>query len=116
MQFVISDGEIKDGAAGFSAGQKQLLGLARAILHKTKLIIMDEATSSVDLQTETTLLQVVNDVFKDSTVLTIAVRSKHFPCTVKIRYLNADFFIILASFRYNYRRGSCACTRRRAFG
>ena len=67
------DAEVKDGGSGFSAGQKQLLGLARAILHKTKLVIMDEATSSVDFATETMLLQVVSDVFKDSTVMTIAV-------------------------------------------
>jgi len=64
---------VKDGGSTFSAGQKQLLGLARAILHNSKLVIMDEATSSVDLATERILLQVVKDVFKDSTVLTIAV-------------------------------------------
>lgn len=57
----------------FSAGEKQLLALARAILHKSKVVIMDEATSSVDVGTERTLLQVVKEVFKDSTVLTIAV-------------------------------------------
>jgi ATP-binding cassette subfamily C (CFTR/MRP) protein 9 len=68
------DADVKDGGSNFSAGQKQLLGLARAILHKSKLIIMDEATSSVDLATERTLLGVVKEVFKDSTVLTIAHR------------------------------------------
>ena len=70
------DQVIKDGGASFSAGQKQLLGLARAIIHKSKVVVMDEATSSVDLATERTLLQVVKDVFKDSTVLTIAVSEK----------------------------------------
>ena len=70
---ILLDADIKDGGSSFSAGQKQLLGLARAILHNSKVVIMDEATSSVDLATERILLQVVKDVFKDSTVLTIAV-------------------------------------------
>ncbi|CAG7720775.1 unnamed protein product [Allacma fusca] len=68
------DENIKDSGAAFSAGQKQLLGLARAIIHKSKVVIMDEATSSVDLATERTLLEVVKEVFKDCTVLTIAHR------------------------------------------
>ncbi|CAL8071482.1 unnamed protein product [Orchesella dallaii] len=68
------DADIKYGGESFSAGEKQLLALARAILHKSKVVIMDEATSSVDLGTERTLLQAVKDVFKDSTVLSIAHR------------------------------------------
>ncbi|ODN02369.1 ATP-binding cassette sub-family C member 8 [Orchesella cincta] len=66
--------DIKYGGEAFSAGEKQLLALARAILHKSKVVVMDEATSSVDLGTERTLLQAVKHVFKDSTVLSIAHR------------------------------------------
>jgi len=51
-----------------------LLALVRAIVHKSRVVIMDEATSSVDIGTERTLLTVVKNAFKDSTVLTVAVR------------------------------------------
>lgn len=43
-------------------------------MHKSRVVIMDEATSSVDIGTERTLLTVVKNAFKDSTVLTVAVR------------------------------------------
>lgn len=67
------DADIRYGGDCFSAGEKQLLALARAILRKSKIVILDEATSSVDVTTERTLLEVVKDVFSDSTVLTVAV-------------------------------------------
>lgn len=57
----------------FSSGQRQLIALSVAILGPSRVLVMDEATSSVDADTEQTILSVVAKVFKESTVLSIAV-------------------------------------------
>ena len=57
-----------------SAGQKQLLCLARAVLRKNKIVIMDEATSNIDNQTDKIMQEVVNREFRDCTLIVIAHR------------------------------------------
>ena len=66
--------EIKEYGNNLSFGCRQLLCVARAILRKSKVIILDEATSSVDQRTEDIISNAVDNMFKDSTVITIAHR------------------------------------------
>ncbi|XP_051889407.1 LOW QUALITY PROTEIN: ATP-binding cassette sub-family C member 9-like [Pristis pectinata] len=65
---------VTEGGENFSVGQRQLFSLARAFVRKSSILIMDEATASIDMATESILQKVVMTAFADRTVVTIAHR------------------------------------------
>jgi ABC-type multidrug transport system fused ATPase/permease subunit len=85
------DTHVDTGGKNLSQGQRQLVGLARALLRRSAIVIMDEATASIDKETAMRIQEILREEMRESTVITIAHRVE----AVK----NADFCVELGKGR-----------------
>ena len=81
------DQNISENGSNLSIGEKQLICITRAILRKSKIIVLDEATASIDYKTEEIIQKALNEILSNSTMISIAHRIK----TV----MNSDKILVL---------------------
>ncbi|KAG8926193.1 hypothetical protein FRC00_003145, partial [Tulasnella sp. 408] len=83
------DTEVASGGTNFSLGQRQIIALARAMVRKSKIYLLDEATASVDYKTDAAIQEAIGTEFNDMTLIIVAHRLQTIMTADKILVLDA---------------------------
>ena len=92
------DSQVGDRGAKLSGGQRQRLGIARALLTKPRLLVLDEATSSLDGETEANIAEALSSLEGEVTVILIAHRLSSVRNSKNVIYLHEGRVLCQGSF------------------
>ncbi|KAG0006856.1 hypothetical protein BGZ65_002794 [Modicella reniformis] len=93
------DTPVMENGSNFSQGQRQLIALARALVRQSKIIVMDEATASVDFETDLKIQTTIRQEMADATIITIAHRIRTIADFDRVLVMNAG---VIAEFDKPY--------------
>ncbi len=92
--------ELKQDGSGLSGGQKQRIGIARALYRDPEIIVLDEATSNLDVKIENKLTEIIKEIKGAKTIIAIAHRLSTLLYCDRIVYLKDGEIVDVGSFQY----------------